>query len=73
MYDSFAAPWIIAHQAPLSKRFLRQEHWSGLPVPFLGDLPDLGIEPPALALAGGFFTTEPPGKPALFPVHFPIL
>jgi len=52
VYDSFAAPWIIAHQAPLSKRFLRQEHWSGLPVPFLGDLPDLGIEPPALALAG---------------------
>ena len=73
MYDSFAAPWTIDHQAPLSKRFLRQEHWSGLLVPFLGDLPDPGIAPPTLALAGGFFTTEPPGKPALFPIHFTVL
>ena len=44
--------------------FSRQEYWSGLPSP--GDLPDSGIEPkgPVVpALAGGFFTTEPPGKP----------
>ena len=47
-------------QAPLSMGFSRQKHWSGLPSPFLGELPDPGIEPvsPASpALAGGFFTT----------------
>ena len=43
--------------------FSRQEYWSGLPFPSLGDLPDPGIEPVSPALAGGFFTTEPPGKP----------
>jgi len=44
--------------------FSRQEHWSGLPFPPLGDLSsDPGIEPATPALAGGFFTTEPPGKP----------
>ena len=46
--------------------FSRQEHWSGLPFPPPGDLPDPRIKPtsPASpALAGGFFTTEPPGKP----------
>ena len=38
---------------------------SGLPFPSSGDLSDPGIEPTYLALAGGFFTTEPPGKPTL--------
>ena len=38
--------------------FSRQEYWSGLPFPPLGDLPDLGTEPVSPALAGGFFTTE---------------
>ena len=37
--------------------------WSGLPFPPPGDLPNPGIEPVFPALAGGFFTTEPPGKP----------
>ena len=41
----FAAPWTIAHQPPLSMGFLRQEYWSGLPFPSLGDLPDPEIEP----------------------------
>ena len=41
----------------------RQEYWSGLPFPSLEDLPKPGIEPVSLAMAGGFFTTEPPGKP----------
>ena len=41
----------------------RQEYWSGLPFPSPGDLPDPGIEPASPALAGGFFTTLPPGKP----------
>ena len=51
-----------AHQAPLSMGFSRQEYWNGLPFPSLGDLPNPGIEPVSPALAGRFFTTEPPEK-----------
>ena len=61
----FATPWTVACQAPLSMEFSRQEYWSGLPFPSPGDLPDPRIEPVSFAfpaLAGGFFTTEPPGK-----------
>ena len=43
--------------------FPRQEYWSGLPFASPGDLPDPGIKPAFPVLAGGFFTTEPPGKP----------
>ena len=63
----FVTPWIVAHQAPLSMRFPRQEFWSGLPFPSPGDLPDTGTEPSPFAspaLAGGFFTIVPPGKPS---------
>ena len=59
----FATPWTVAGQAPLSMGFPRQEYWSGLPFPSPGDLSDPGIEPVSPALAGGFFTAEPPGKP----------
>ena len=62
----FATLWTVACQAPLSMEFPRQEYWSGLPFPSPGDLPDPGIKPTSLAslaLAGGFFATEPPGKP----------
>ena len=38
-------PWTVAHQAPQSMEFSRQEYWSGLPFPFPGDLPNPGIEP----------------------------
>ena len=58
--------WTIAHKAPLSMGFPRQEYWSRLPFPPPRDLPDPGMEPVSLAslvLAGVFFTTEPPGKP----------
>ena len=58
--------WTIALQAPLSMGFPRQEYWSGLSFPSPGDLPDPGIQPASptsSALAGGFFTAEPPGKP----------
>ena len=55
--------WIVAGQVPLSMGFSRQEYWGGLPWPPPGDLPELGIEPGSPALAGGFFTTESPGKP----------
>ena len=48
-------------QASLSMGFPKQEHWSGLPSPSPGDLPDPGSKPTCPALAGGFFTTEPPG------------
>jgi len=44
--------------------FPRQEYWSGLPFPSPGDLPDPGAKPVSPALAGGFFTTEPPVKPS---------
>ena len=43
--------------------FFRQEHWSGLSFPSLGDIPDPGIELAFSCLAGRFFTTAPPGKP----------
>ena len=51
----------VAHQAPLSMEFSRQEYGSGLPSPPPRDLPDPGIKPTSPALVGGFFTTELPG------------
>ena len=57
--DSIVIPWTVAHQAPLSIGFPRQEHWSELPFPSPGDLPDPGIEPRSPALASGCFTIEP--------------
>jgi len=56
----------LACKAPLSVGFSRQEHWSGLKFPPAGALPNPGIKfmsPAAPALADGFFTTEPLGKP----------
>ena len=47
---TLATPWTVAHQAPLSMEFSRQEHWSGLPCPPPGDLPDPGIKPGSPAL-----------------------
>ena len=55
----FATPWTVAHQAPLSMRFPRQEYWSGLPFPSPGNLPDPGIPPVSPALTDEFSTTEP--------------
>ena len=59
---SFVTPWIVALQAPLSMGLPRQEYWIGLPFPSPGDLPDPEIELASPALAGRFFSTEPPGK-----------
>ena len=62
----FVTPWTVAHQAPLSTGFSRQEYWSGLPFPPAGDLPNPGIEPVSSAspiLAGESFTTAPLEKP----------
>ena len=44
----FATPWTVAHHAPMSVRFPRQEHWSGLSFPSLGDLAKPGFEPEPL-------------------------
>ena len=60
----FATPWTVACQVPLFMGFPRQEYWSVLPFPSPGDLSHPGIEPVSPALAGRFFTTEPPGKPS---------
>ena len=65
----FVTPWTVAQQ-PLSVGFSRQEYWSELPFPTTPrDLPDPGIAPTSLAspaLAGGFFTSAPPGKPCIY-------
>ena len=64
----FVITWTVALQAFLSMEFSRQDYWNWLPFPPPGDLPNPGIEPmslASLALAGRFFTTAPPGKPAM--------
>ena len=59
----FVTLWTVACQTPMSMGLSRQEYWSGLPFPPPGELLNPGIESPvAPALAGGFFTTEPPGN-----------
>ena len=63
MSDSFVTPWTLAHQAPLSMGFPRQEYWSGLLFPSPEDLPDPGTEPGSPALQADALPSEPPGKP----------
>ena len=58
----FATLWTVAHQAPPSVGFSRQEYWSGLPFPSPGDLPNPGIEPRSPALQADTLPSEPPGK-----------
>ena len=65
----FGTPWAVARQAPPSMGFSRRVYWSGVPFPSPGDLPHPGIKSVSLmspALAGGFFTTAPPGNPLSF-------
>ena len=64
-------PMTVAHEAPLSMEFSRQEYWSELPFSSPGDLPDPGIEPESAALQADFLPSEPPGKlhPALCVCH----
>ena len=62
----FATPWTVAHQAPLSVGFSRQEYWSGLPYPPPEDLPNQGPNPCLLRLLrwqAGSLPLAPPGKP----------
>ena len=61
----FAISWTVAHQAPTSMGFSRQEYWSGLPCPPPGNLPNPGIKPTSLtspAFGSGFFTTKQENK-----------
>ena len=60
--DSLRPYRTVACQALLSMEYSRQEYWSGLPSPSLGNLPDPGNVPTSPALAGEFFTLEPWGK-----------
>ena len=57
---SIMTPWTIDNQAPLSLGFSRQEHWSGLPFPSPGDLPDPGIMPGSSAFQADSLPPEPP-------------
>ena len=64
----FATLWTVAHQAPLSMGFSRQEYWSGLPCPPLGGLPNPGIEPHFLCPLHwqvGFYHQRHLGSPVL--------
>ena len=62
----FVTPWTVARQAPLSMEFSRQEYWSGLPCPSLGDLPHPGIKPGSPALQADSLPSEPPRKPVIY-------
>ena len=62
----FETLWTVAHQAPPSMRFSRQEYWSGLPFPSPGDLPDPEIEAESsesFTLQADSLLLEPLGKP----------
>ena len=58
----FVTSWTVAHQAPLSMGFSRQEYWSGLPFLPPGDLPEPGIKPESPALQEDSLLSKPPGK-----------
>ena len=59
----FATPWTVAHQAPPSMGFSRQEYWNGVPFPPPGALPDPGIKPRSPALQADSLLTVVQGKP----------
>ena len=59
----FATPWTVAHQAPLSMEFSRQEYWSGLPFPSPGNLSNPRIEPRSLACRQILYHLSHQGSP----------
>ena len=69
----FATPWTVAHQAPQSMEFSRQEYWSGLPFPSPGDLPDPEIEPGSPALQADALLSEPQGSPKFHSIPLAII
>ena len=62
-YPILCHPWTVAHQAPPSMEFSRQDYWSVLPFPSPGDLPDPGIEPRSPTLLADALPSEPLGNP----------
>ena len=67
-YPTVYDPWILAHQAPLSVEFSRQEYWSRLPCPPPGHLPNPGIKPTSLVapvLQADSLLWSQPGKPGI--------
>ena len=58
----FVTPWTVAHQAPPSMEFSRQEYWSGLPFPSPGVLPDPETEPRSPTLQADALPSEPQGS-----------
>ena len=66
---TLATSWTVAHQASLSMGFPKQECWSGLPFPSLGNLGSTGIEPRSPALQACSLPTEPLGKPQFYFIH----
>ena len=66
---TLATPWTVAHYAPLSMGFSRQEYWSGWSFPPPGDLPNPGIEPVSSALQANSLLSEAPGKPNVAPLQ----
>ena len=62
-FPALANPWTVAHQAPLSMEFSRQEYWNGLPFPSPGYLPDPGIELRSSALQADSLPSDAPRKP----------
>ena len=63
MSNYFVTLWIMAHEAPLSMEFSREESWSGLPFPSPGDLPDPGNKPGSPALQADSLSAKLQGKP----------
>ena len=61
--DSFLTPWTLAHQAPLTMGFPREEYWSGWPFSSPGDHPYPGTEPRSSAGQADSSQSEPSGKP----------
>ena len=59
----FVIPLTVAHQAPLSVEFSRQEYLSGSPFLPPGDLPNPGIEPKSPSVRAGYLPSQPLGKP----------
>ena len=66
--SDFVTSRTVSCQAPLSVEFSRQEHWSGLPFPSPGDLPNPGIKPRSPALQADSLPMEPPGEPPSSPL-----
>ena len=60
----FMTPWTVAHQAPLSMEFSRQEYWSGFPFLSPEDLTNSGVKPGSPAFQANSLPPEPPGKPS---------